>query len=839
MARIRQELACRHVHPTHAVVLLPYAQLIQVAKAAWARDQPSAQFVPRFETTMNWTRLLGGYEPADDDLRLDAARDVLTAAGLLARAGFGGQQTMLTPRLMEAAQSLAKVAAAVPPDQRLAWGVQLGDELDSGMATPLLALERAIARIALAWAASSSYATDRLFAAQPGLLVVIEGFQAEPLVSALMQQLTARGDRALSLSLHAGTASAVSSDMNLALHPTQDAEDEAQTAAACVLAHINQGRSPVALVAVDRVLIRRVRAMLADRGVAVRDETGWKVSTTRAAATLMSLLRASVWNASSDAVLDWLKNAPAFDVPTVTALEMALRKAGTRDWRGAVHLSLDATLVSDVNALFECLRPSRTVSAWLVDLRNALQTSGQWPGLVGDVAGQAVLKALRLDVTLDATVDDEFAPFTTPLSLSEFTVWVSQTCEADSFYPVHPAQAQVVILPLSQLLGRALPAVVLPGCDEVRLSPSNDPPGLWTPAQREQLGLPSREALALALRQSWHYALQAPHLDLLWRTSEGGERLMPSGFVQALLLSNNVHPTPGGATVTPDPRALRTLLPQPSQMPSPRGDDLPVARLSSSAYEDLRRCPYRFFALRQLRLQESDELESELSKRDFGNWLHSLLKHFHLALQQVQASKDTQVPVFIDKLAMINVASTQATEELGLSPSEFLPFAAAWPKVRAGYLQWLDDHEATGAKFLEAEVWKEMPLGAITLIGKLDRVDLQADGTPLVLDYKTEARTLTAERLKPATQDTQIAFYGALISDDTLGAAYINLGEKEPSKTYSQPDIVHLRDQLIEGILSDTSRIAEGVGLRAMGEGKSCDFCAARGLCRKDFWSVK
>ena len=188
---------------------------------------------------------------------------------------------------------------------------------------------------------------------------------------------------------------------------------------------------------------------------------------------------------------------------------------------------------------------------------------------------------------------------------------------------------------------------------------------------------------------------------------------------------------------------------------------------------------------------------------------------------------------------MINVASTQATEELGLSPSEFLPFAAAWPKVRAGYLQWLDDHEATGAKFLEAEVWKEMPLGAITLIGKLDRVDLQADGTPLVLDYKTEARTLTAERLKPATQDTQIAFYGALISDDTLGAAYINLGEKEPSKTYSQPDIVHLRDQLIEGILSDTSRIAEGVGLRAMGEGKSCDFCAARGLCRKDFWSVK
>jgi ATP-dependent helicase/nuclease subunit B len=303
-----------------------------------------------------------------------------------------------------------------------------------------------------------------------------------------------------------------------------------------------------------------------------------------------------------------------------------------------------------------------------------------------------------------------------------------------------------------------------------------------------------------------------------------------------------VHPNAAGASAgaaAPDPRVLRTLLPQPSPMPAPQGDALPVARLSSSAYEDLRRCPYRFFALRQLKLQESDELENELSKRDFGNWLHCLLKHFHLTLQAIQASKDPQVPVAVDKLAMINVAADQATDELGLSPSEFLPFAAAWPKVRTGYLQWLEEHEATGATFLEAEVWKEMPLGDITLIGKLDRVDTQADGTPLVLDYKTEARTLTAERLKPTTQDTQIAFYGALISNDTLGAAYINLGEKEPSKTYNQPDIVHLRDQLIEGILSDTYRIAEGVGLRAMGEGKSCDFCAARGLCRKDFWSQR
>jgi ATP-dependent helicase/nuclease subunit B len=32
------------------------------------------------------------------------------------------------------------------------------------------------------------------------------------------------------------------------------------------------------------------------------------------------------------------------------------------------------------------------------------------------------------------------------------------------------------------------------------------------------------------------------------------------------------------------------------------------------------------------------------------------------------------------------------------------------------------------------------------------------------------------------------------------------------------------------------TRIAEGHSMAALGEGKACEFCAARGLCRKDFW---
>jgi ATP-dependent helicase/nuclease subunit B len=164
-----------------------------------------------------------------------------------------------------------------------------------------------------------------------------------------------------------------------------------------------------------------------------------------------------------------------------------------------------------------------------------------------------------------------------------------------------------------------------------------------------------------------------------------------------------------------------------------------------------------------------------------------------------------------------------------------LPWAATWPKVRDGYLNWLSTHEAEGWQFDQSEVSKRMPLGDLTLIGRIDRIDRAADGTLMVLDYKTEGTGVTSSRLKAPLEDTQLAFYGALVEADSLRAGYINIGEGG-SKTYEQTDVVDSRDALIAGILDDMQRIGDGAALPALGEGTACDYCAARGLCRKDFW---
>ncbi len=880
MARLHATLAERALHPSQVVVLVPYAQLIQQARAAWIAAYEgvpagaggpagagAASFLPRFESTMNWARATSGFAPAGDDLRLDAAFDILTARDLLHRAGLGSHAGVLAPQLMEAAWSLAAVAAAQTPQHRSDWGGRLAEAVFTQLPQPALAFEVAIGRIALAWASSSSFASDGLFQAAPGLLVVIDGFQAEPLVDALATSLAQNAEgRCLRLAIAAAageplgdaTPSTGTVGHGVALHAAEDFEDEAERAAACVLQRLAEGRSPVGLVALDRQLTRRVRALLGEQGVAIRDETGWKLSTTRAAARLMGSLRACRWDAPSDDVLDWLKNAPAFvdrpppagvqaapgapaalSAPTpLVQLERDLRRLGQRDWPSEpdrlAGLSLPGQeLIRQANAWRASMHKARSLSQWLLDLRELLACCEQWRVLMADAAGRAVAAALGLptephmpqEATSPDSVWRDFAPAATRLTAAEFTAWVSQTLEAANYSPTHPQHEQVVILPLAQLLGRPLAAVVLAGCDEQRLPVSPDVPGAWTALQRAALGLPTREDLARALGEAWHYALQFPCIDILWRTSQGGERLLPSGFVQALRQQS------GAAPLAADPRRPRELAARPSHMPRPLGQALALQRLSASAYDDLRKCPYRFFALRQLKLAEADELDVELGKRDFGNWLHRALFHFHQALKTLHATERDQ------QAALINQAAQQATADLGLSAAEFLPFAAAWPKVRAGYLDWLADHLSDGKVFVEGETWKDMPLGSITLVGKLDRIDRAADGSCLVIDYKTESRASTSERIRSGNEDTQLAFYAALIDVDNIGAAYVNVGEKEATKTFAQPAIVPMRSQLAEGILDDMQRIADGNELPALGEGFACEFCAARGLCRKDFWA--
>ncbi len=545
----------------------------------------------------------------------------------------------------------------------------------------------------------------------------------------------------------------------------------------------------------------------------------------------MAALRACGWNASSDAVIDWLKNTPAAGTHAVSSLERRVRREGLREWRSVhtAHLPAEGAataLLDQANAWRESLKEPRALPQWQQALRELLQATGAWSRHQQDAAGAQVLQVLGLHEDLQAQWQ-QLPQAARRMPLAEFTAWVDEALEAANFRPAQATAAeQVVILPFNQLLGRMVGALVLAGCDEQRLPASPEPAGPWTAAQRQALGLPSREALEAETRAGWRSALQAPRCDVLWRRSDdNGEPVLPSPLVQALLLEGQGRPGE-------DPRELQPLARQPVPRPAAAAPALGVDTLSASAYEDLRRCPYRFFALRQLGLKEADEIDAELDKRDFGNWLHQVLRTFHESL------RDSWEPPGASRRLRLEITAEEVTRELGLDEGEFLPFAAAWPQARDGYLAWLETHEAReGAVFEQAESEHRMQLGPVTLVGRIDRIDRLPDGRALVMDYKTESGKTTTDRVADPGEDTQLAFYAALLDDDQLRAAYVNVGDRGDTRTVEQPAVVEARDLLVQGILDDVARIARGEALHALGEGKVCEFCAARGLCRRDWWS--
>ncbi|NIM43408.1 MAG: PD-(D/E)XK nuclease family protein, partial [Hydrogenophaga sp.] len=687
--------------------------------------------------------------------------------------------------------------------------------------------ESLVANLAATWAGTSAYVTDALWSplAAPGAdadrLLCLPGHQLDPLTEALLARWGERAGR-LTWSAPAEAAPRV--------WTCEDFEAEAQAAAACAIAHLNAGRAPVALIANDRLLTRRVSALLVGAGVRLRDETGWKLSTTRAAASLMALLRAADARASTDEVLDWLKLAPAFSPPVVDALERRLRQKGVARW-AAVPMDWRE---ADIDAQRAELQAARPLLHWLKDTAQALERSGQWATLQADEAGRQLIGVLRLGEgahELDGLGEAATGPRgAARWSLAAFGAWVRDVLEGAVFQPTVAGAPQVVVLPLQQRLGRRVAAVVAPGCDERHLSASPEPDSTWTAAQRELLGLPDRDALARAAASAWAHLFAGPPVDALWRRHDAGEALLPSPFIDgcdAGTAESLLDPRAVAAGGTPRPRASA-----PALLPD---------RLSASAYDDLRTCPYRFFARRQLRLDEADELDAEPDQSDLGNWLHEVLKRFHEARGDERPGEDA------DRAALDSLAGALA-EEMGLGDDMqaggFLPYRAQWPALREAYLHWLWPHEAQGWRFVAAEAEREQRAGRWTLYGRLDRIDARQDGEGderFVIDHKTESRTRTEARVKEPLEDTQLGFYAALLPAQRLRAAYLSIVDAraerdEPAKLIEQTEVLMARDAIVQGLVNDMERVAGGAAMQALGEGTACDFCAARGLCRKDFW---
>lgn len=836
-----------------AIVLLPFAQLLAPARAAFGRR---GGWLPRIETTQTLARALG--PPARREaqqLSGERGTDVLLAAQVLEAQAEGRRWARRDPAGFEAAATvvaetatrLARAAAAVPPERRAAhWDRArqlLGPTPGPG------ATERWLARTALEWAAlAAPPASDRLFALRPSAWIVLQVGGPDPIAHAL---LDAAGESRPCLVVDAdpppdrllGDAAVPSAP---AFAVCASFEDEAQAAAAQVVAHVNRGEVPVALVALDRVLVRRVRALLEAAGLAVADETGWRLSTTRAAARLMALLRAADPEAGTDALFDWLKGLPAWPGEgafgeRVAALEAACRRRQiTR--LGALATPAEDTpemrLGAQAVALLQRLGESapRSVAAWLDRVAEVARSCGLAAALLADEAGRQVLAALRLDADPAHRADWLRGAGDRVLDLAGLRAWIDGVLEAETFRPsTPPGGGQVVITPLAQSIWRPFAALVMPGASDRHLGAPPPLHPLLSASAFEALGLPDAAAVRRDEAAAFAQLVATAPLTLLRRHLDGPEPLADSVLVERLRLELARRGTPLAAWT--DPRETSEIEPDPQPHPTPSAPALLPLRLSASAAESLRDCPYRFFALHVLKLREVDELDAEVEKRDYGTWLHDVLRDFH--------TERTAPRAVDDDCAQLHAAGVARRDALGLDEAEFVPFAASFAAFVPRYVEWLHRREADGAVWRDAEREFVRPLPElprVELYGRIDRIDTRERPAPAeeLIDYKTGSADKLREKVRRPLEDTQLAFYAALLQPQArapLHAMYLALDSSRGIEEHEHKDVERSATALVEGLTHDLVRLQGGAPMPALGTGPSCTFCAARGLCRRDHWT--
>jgi ATP-dependent helicase/nuclease subunit B len=807
-----------------AVLLLPFAQHIAPARRAWVRI---GGWAPRITTSHSLASALVPTPLAGpQQLTGDAAIDAFTADGLLAGQSWARELKARDPRayataltrLVETAQALRRASDQRAPAAR-AELFALADGRLTGQATGPGDLERALALVALAWVRSDtrSPATDALFALRPSAWIVLRVGGSDPLAEAL---LAGPGPAlCLDAELDLDTLALPASGVELALCP--DFETLAEQSATAVLQHLEAGRAPVALLAQDRVVVRRVRALLERQGVPLHDETGWTLATTPAAAALMALLRAVILDTAVDDWLAWLKSPLARSWPAdeLRALEALCRRRG---WRQPLRLDGPAArpIWQRARALTAPLTGgTRLLTDWLASLQRVLRALDP---LDAEPGGAALLDALWLTRNPWPGSAHAAALEGTRLRPDEFLAWVDASLEAAQFTPVEDAQAVVVITPLARALLRPFGAIVLPGADLQRLAPPGQRAGLLADADAQALGLSTladeREAQALAFAQ----LLRAPWLTVLRATHEGAEPLSPAPLLERLEAALG-QALPAWV----DHRVAASAPLQATQRAAAAPARLP-ASLSPSSIEALRNCPYQFFSRSLLGLHEPEELEQEPDKRDYGTWLHAVLARFH-------AERG------VDDAAGLRAAAQ--AELARLDEADFLPFAAAFERLLPRYLAWLAVHEAAGARFAAGEAERTCqpftgPLAVLGLQGRIDRIDATPAG-PLLLDYKTgKAEDFKTKVEKTPLEDTQLAAYALLMGEAPgLQAAYLPLDEPKEIKLLLHPRVRETAEALRAGLQADLAAVLAGRPLVALGEGRTCDYCEARGLCRKDDWT--
>jgi ATP-dependent helicase/nuclease subunit B len=518
-----------------------------------------------------------------------------------------------------------------------------------------------------------------------------------------------------------------------------DAAAEAQAVALAIRQTLEEPGRIVALVTPDRVLARRVSALLGRWGIEADDSAGRSLSELPSGTLLLGIAAAMAEELAPVPLLALLKHPLVGGdeaerlkwLDHVRLLDLALR--GPRPAGGLAGLDRHFAAKEDEPKLKGCLAAWQRIRPRV----EALGGHGQEPlplalfvaklvagaeALAGQSAWRGQAGRLAADLLAAIQASPEAAQF--KLSPEDWLPILRQLLEGQSVRPPYGGHPRVFIWGLLEARLQQADVMILGGLNE-GVWPALPKPDPWlAPKIRANLGLPGLEYRIGLSAHDFASALGAPKVLITRARRDGRSPTVASRFWLRLEAM-----TEGGIPHDTALERLTAALDDPGP-PKPVGRPAPLAspeqrpkEIWVTQVDRLKADPFAFYASAILKLRQLDPADADFSARWKGDEVH---KAFEAWLKQDNCDPD-RLRDRAEKLL-----ATEAIHPM---------LRALWSPRLLEAIDWIAEREranqAEGRKPLKAEISGETALAGIVVHGRADRIDRLADGGLAIVDYKT------------------------------------------------------------------------------------------------------
>jgi ATP-dependent helicase/nuclease subunit B len=265
--------------------------------------------------------------------------------------------------------------------------------------------------------------------------------------------------------------------------------------------------------------------------------------------------------------------------------------------------------------------------------------------------------------------------------------------------------------------------MILSGLNE-GIWPALPTPDPWlAPRIRHELGLPSLERRIGLSAHDFASALGGRQVLVTRARRDARSPAIASRFWLRL------EAMTGGLTRSPQHKRWAQALDRPEvhrpeRQPAPRPPAAERPRtISVTEVDRLKADPFAFYARKMLRLTALDVIDADPSPAWRGTAVHDVLEAW--------MKEDDCDPARLRPRA----------EELLRASSAHPLMRALWQPRLLEAIDWIasevEKNRQAGRRPLKAEAWGEADLAGVKLQGKADRIDRAADGSLVILDYKT------------------------------------------------------------------------------------------------------